>query len=142
VAGVVTTKDGAKSYLLSPAGIDYAELVEKSIMGATFYFQATGVYLSEEKTGDAVDNTTVKSGEGTPMEHHWDEASATWACRATSRQYDRADFLGRLREPPRRPARLQPQAHERLPEGPGRHFQQDMKGKNEAIPTIAKNGRR
>jgi len=74
VAGVVTTKDGTRSYLLAPQGVEYAELIEKSIMGAVFYFQATGVYLSEEKTGDAIDNTTVKPGEGTPMEHHWDEA--------------------------------------------------------------------
>jgi hypothetical protein len=46
----------------------------KGLMGATFYYQATGSYLTEDKIGAAVDNTAVIEGEGTKMEHHWDEA--------------------------------------------------------------------
>jgi hypothetical protein len=41
-------------------------------MGATFYYQATAVYLGSGKMD--VDNETVTAGEGTAMEHHWDEA--------------------------------------------------------------------
>ncbi|MES2765405.1 MAG: DUF4856 domain-containing protein [Bacteroidota bacterium] len=74
VAGVVTSPDGTRKYLMDENGMDLAELIEKSIMGATFYYQAMGVYLEEGKTGDNVDNTTVKAGEGTPMQHGWDEA--------------------------------------------------------------------
>ncbi|MGD1845205.1 MAG: DUF4856 domain-containing protein [Salibacteraceae bacterium] len=73
-AGVVTSIDGAKSYLLNEDGVEYTQLIEKGLMGATFYYQATAVYLSDDRIGDAVDNTTVVPGEGTDMEHHWDEA--------------------------------------------------------------------
>jgi hypothetical protein len=44
------------------------------LMGAVLYFQAVSVYLSDEKIGPSVDNTTVVEGKGTNMEHHWDEA--------------------------------------------------------------------
>jgi hypothetical protein len=73
VAGVVQSAGGSK-YLLSANGIDYDELIVKGLMGAVFYYQATAVYLSDDKIGPAVDNTQVTPGEGTDMEHHWDEA--------------------------------------------------------------------
>lgn len=74
IAGIVTSKDGAKSYLFAANGYEYTQLIEKGLMGACFYFQATSGYLSEEKIGAAVDNTEVTEGKGTAMEHHWDEA--------------------------------------------------------------------
>jgi hypothetical protein len=74
VAGVVTSLDGTKRYLLSANGYDYTEMIKKGIMGAVFYYQATGVYLTDSKIGDGVDNETVTPGEGTAMQHHWDEA--------------------------------------------------------------------
>ena len=47
-------------------------------MGAVFYHQITGYYLTDEKIGDAVDNSApVDPDNGkyyTAMEHHWDEA--------------------------------------------------------------------
>jgi hypothetical protein len=58
--------------------MQYDELIEKAIMGAVFYYQITGVYLTEDEIGDNVDNTTITDGEGTPMEHHWDEAFGYW----------------------------------------------------------------
>jgi hypothetical protein len=73
VAGVVQSAGGSK-YLLSANGIDYDELIVKGLMGAVFYYQATAVYLSDDKIGAAVDNTNITPGEGTDMEHHWDEA--------------------------------------------------------------------
>lgn len=70
VAGVVTGPSG-KKYLCSAKGIDYAELIEKGIMGAVFYYQAISYYLENIATKD---NTTVTAGKGTEMEHNWDEA--------------------------------------------------------------------
>ena len=74
VPGLLTTADGSKSYLVDANGVEYAQVIQKGLMGAVFYHQAVDGYLTEEKIGAAVDNTTVKEGEGTKMEHHWDEA--------------------------------------------------------------------
>jgi hypothetical protein len=72
VAGiVVSAKDPSKKYLFDRNGIEYTQLVEKGLMGAVFYYQATSVYLENIVTDD---NATVKAGEGTAMQHHWDEA--------------------------------------------------------------------
>lgn len=72
VAGIVT--NGSQSYLCGANGMEYRELVEKTLMGAVFMYQATDYYLDESGIGMSVDNTTVTPGEGTDMEHHWDEA--------------------------------------------------------------------
>lgn len=76
VAGVVESNDGSKAYLFSANGIEYTQLIEKGLMGAVFYYQATTVYLGDDKMN--VDNTTaVDAANGkyyTTMEHHWDEA--------------------------------------------------------------------
>jgi hypothetical protein len=75
VAGIVTSStDATKKYLQSENGVEYAQVIEKGLMGAILYYQAVGHYLTEDEVGDGVDNTTVTAGEGTPMEHHWDEA--------------------------------------------------------------------
>lgn len=71
-AGVAVSQSGEKQYLLAANGIEYAQIVEKGLMGATLYYQATAVYLGPDKMN--VDNETVEPGEGTAMEHHWDEA--------------------------------------------------------------------
>jgi len=73
-AGVLTS--GTSSYLFDANGRDMAEMVEKSVMGAVFMYQALNVYFGDGKM--SVDNTTaVNIGTGeyyTAMEHHWDEA--------------------------------------------------------------------
>ena len=74
VAGRLSTADGGSTYLFDEQGMEPLQLIEKGLMGATFYYQATAVYLSDDKIGPTVDNTTVTPGEGTDMEHHWDEA--------------------------------------------------------------------
>lgn len=79
-AGIVTsTADATKKYLQGADGIEYAQIIEKGLMGAVLYYQATGHYLTEDQIGNGVDNTTVTEGEGTPMEHHWDEAFGYFA---------------------------------------------------------------
>ena len=70
--GVMTNSSGTKSYLVNANGVELAQLIEKGLMGACFYYQATAVYLGDGKMN--VDNLTVVPGEGTAMEHHWDEA--------------------------------------------------------------------
>ena len=72
VSGVIESLDGAKKYLIGEDGLDHAQLIEKGLMGACFYYQATAVYMGEDRMN--VDNETVEPGEGTRMEHHWDEA--------------------------------------------------------------------
>lgn len=70
--GIMTNGSGTKSYLVNANGVELAQLIEKGLMGACFYYQATAVYLGEGKMN--VDNTSVIAGEGTAMEHHWDES--------------------------------------------------------------------
>lgn len=72
VAGVATS--GTRKYLSDANGIEYRQIIAKSLMGAVLYYQATAVYLTDEGIGAGVDNTTITPGEGTTMEHHWDEA--------------------------------------------------------------------
>lgn len=74
IAGVVVSGDGSKKYLCSANGYDWAQVITKTMMGAVLYYQATGVYLTDSKIGNSVDNETITAGEGTDMEHHWDEA--------------------------------------------------------------------
>ena len=71
-AGIIQSVDGAKSYLIGANGLEYAQLIEKGLMGACFYYQATSVYLGADRMN--VDNDAIVVGEGTAMEHHWDEA--------------------------------------------------------------------
>ncbi|MFD3000135.1 DUF4856 domain-containing protein [Pontibacter toksunensis] len=72
--GLLSTADGSKSYLVNGNGVEYAQVIQKGLMSAVFFNQAVEGYLTEEKIGASVDNTTVTPGEGTRMEHHWDEA--------------------------------------------------------------------
>jgi hypothetical protein len=73
-AGVI--RSGDKKYLVGPKGEEYAQLIEKGLMGAIFYDQIQNVYLGVEKLN--VDNETAVEPENgkfyTIMEHHWDEA--------------------------------------------------------------------
>lgn len=74
VAGVVTGAPSGKTYLCDKNGVEWTQVIEKGLMGSLMYYQSTAVYLDTTKTGDNVDNSTVTAGQGTPMEHHWDEA--------------------------------------------------------------------
>ncbi|MCP4522326.1 MAG: DUF4856 domain-containing protein [Cytophagales bacterium] len=76
VAGRLTKSEG-KVYLFDENGFEPAQLIEKGIMGACFYYQATGVegYLSETSSGILGDNTQNEEGKDyTEAQHHWDEA--------------------------------------------------------------------
>ncbi len=73
-AGRLTSADGTKKYLVNAKGVELGQLIQKGLMGAVFYYQAVDSYLTDDQIGSAVDNKTVTPGEGTAMEHHWDEA--------------------------------------------------------------------
>lgn len=76
VAGV--GDNGTNKYLFSANGVEYTQLIEKGLMGALMYYQATAVYLDTEKMD--VDNTTPVTGKTyTQMEHHWDESFGYFA---------------------------------------------------------------
>lgn len=72
VAGVVSSNDGTRKYLLSGQGIEFKERIDKGLMMALMYYQISSVYLSAEKMN--VDNSIVDEANGTAMQHHWDEA--------------------------------------------------------------------
>ncbi|AHM60991.1 hypothetical protein D770_13685 [Flammeovirgaceae bacterium 311] len=59
-------------YLVTPEGLEPAQLLAKGLMGSVLYWQATDVYLGQEKMN--ADNSKVTEGQGTAMQHHWDEA--------------------------------------------------------------------
>jgi uncharacterized protein (DUF2164 family) len=70
-AGYAEKNSGSK-YLMNANGVELAQIIEKGLMGACFYYQGTAVYLGASKIDE--DNTTVVDGEGTKMEHHFDES--------------------------------------------------------------------
>ncbi|MEO0472535.1 MAG: DUF4856 domain-containing protein, partial [Bacteroidota bacterium] len=72
VAGVIESLNGEKKYLIGEDGLDHAQVIEKGLMGATFYYQGTAVYFGEDRM--SADNEIITPGEGTDLEHHWDEA--------------------------------------------------------------------
>ena len=71
IAGRVTSDDGSDSRLYNENGWEPSQLIEKTIMGAVFYYQAVSKYMGSEKMN--VDNETIEPGSGTEMQHHWDE---------------------------------------------------------------------
>jgi uncharacterized protein (DUF2164 family) len=78
-AGIAANNAGSKFYLLNANGIELTQVIEKGLMGACFYYQGTSVYMGDGKMDvNSVDNTTVVDGEGTEMEHHWDESFGYW----------------------------------------------------------------
>ena len=57
---------------ISSAGLDYAQMTQKTLWGAIPYWQATSKYMSKIPTDD---NTVAVDGKTyTVMEHHWDES--------------------------------------------------------------------
>jgi hypothetical protein len=69
-------KSEGKTYLFDAKGFEPAQLIEKGIMGACFYYQATGVegYLSDTDGGLLADNSANAEGQDyTELQHHWDE---------------------------------------------------------------------
>ena len=72
-AGVATSIfDATKKYLVDSNGVEYAQIIQKGLMGAIFYYRIAEEYTTKDKL-DPADNITVVPGEGTAMQHYWDE---------------------------------------------------------------------
>ena len=72
LAGVYTNATGSK-YLVDEKGIEWGQVVAKSLIGAVMLDQIVNGYLGDEK--QAVDNSKLVDGKNyTQLEHHWDEA--------------------------------------------------------------------
>lgn len=65
--GIVTAANGTSKYLMNGKGHEYAQLIEKGLMGAVAYYQATAVYLDSAGKLAASETDSAKA-------HHWDEA--------------------------------------------------------------------
>jgi hypothetical protein len=66
--------DLTKGYRVTANGLELAQVVEKGLMGAVFYYQAMEIYLSGDRMG-SVGNDDFAAGENyTDMEHYFDEA--------------------------------------------------------------------
>lgn len=63
-------------YLVNENGLEYKQIIEKILMGAVFFYQATEVYFGEDFMNQSgVDNQDLEDGKNyTAMEHHYDEA--------------------------------------------------------------------
>lgn len=60
-------------YLVNAKGFEYAQFIQKGLMGAMMLDQISNVYLGTEK--QSADNQTIVSKKNyTQLEHHWDEA--------------------------------------------------------------------
>lgn len=62
---------GSAAAVTTDDGIYIPEAIEKTLMGAMMYAEAVGYLVNKVPVAD---NTTIKPGEGTTMEHNWDEA--------------------------------------------------------------------
>ena len=61
---------------LNAKGMEYDQIIVKSLIGGLCLDQVVNGYLSDAKIGDAVNNTTraaTVDNNSTAMEHHWDE---------------------------------------------------------------------
>jgi hypothetical protein len=78
-AGLLERADGG-TILVDENGREFAQLVEKGLMGAVFYNQIYNVYLTDDRIGPGVENDELEDGANyTAMEHHWDEAFGYFA---------------------------------------------------------------
>jgi hypothetical protein len=70
-AGIIM--NGTSKYLVNEKGFEYAQFVQKGLIGAMMLDQISNIYLGTEKM--ASDNTTILTGKNyTALEHSWDEA--------------------------------------------------------------------
>lgn len=74
-AGLLERVGKGTTILVDANGREYAQLIEKGLMGSVFLNQIYNTYLTDDRTGDDVQNITLREGKNyTDMEHHWDEA--------------------------------------------------------------------
>ena len=78
-AGLLTREDKGTTILVDAKGREFTQLIEKGFMGSVFYNQMFNLYLTDERTGDDVENVDLaEDANYTPMEHGMDEAFGYW----------------------------------------------------------------
>lgn len=79
MSGLIERGTSGNFILVSDQGWEYQQIIEKGLMGAVFLNQIYNVYLTDDRTGDGVENVALSEGKNyTAMEHHWDEAFGYW----------------------------------------------------------------
>jgi len=74
-AGLIARETAGTNILVNDNGQEFTQFIEKGLMGSVFLHQIYNTYLTDERTGDDVNNITTEEGENyTALEHHWDEA--------------------------------------------------------------------
>lgn len=91
LAGYMDRKaDGSKKILVDANGLEYTQLVSKSLMGAVELDQIVNGYLTASKL--EVENNKNEDGKSyTKMEHHWDEAFGYTALNINAKNYTTLD---------------------------------------------------
>lgn len=98
MGGVATsTSDASKKYLVDEHGVEYAQVIQKGLMSAIFYYRIAEEYTTSSKLNFA-DNENITIGEGTEMQHYWDEAFGYVGIPTimTSTNYDSLKTVGLL----------------------------------------------
>ena len=86
-----------KGYILvNDKGQEYAQLVEKGLMGSCFYNQIVKFYLSDGKIGEDIENVTKEEGKlYTKKQHHFDEAFGYFGVPTDWDKASEGDFWGK-----------------------------------------------
>jgi hypothetical protein len=86
---------GTKDVYTTEEGVDLAQMVNKLLLGAVVYSQATAVYFSESVLFGA-DNTAQDGGSKpyTKMEHKWDESFGYFGAAKAYFSYSDEDLAG------------------------------------------------
>ena len=78
-AGLLLREDKGSTILVDENGREFTQFIEKGFMGSVFYNQMFNLYLTDERTGDDVENVELlEDANYTPMEHGMDEAFGYW----------------------------------------------------------------
>lgn len=79
-----------KGYLRADS-VDLKQMVAKTLMGSVFYYRAVNDYLNNVPNKD---NSTVVAGEGTTMEHNFDEAFGYFGAARDYNSYTDVELAG------------------------------------------------
>lgn len=83
-------ENGTSKYLVNEKGFEYAQFVQKGLIGAMLLDQISNIYLGTEKM--AADNVAILDGKNyTALEHNWDEAYGYLTANPTYPMKDPAD---------------------------------------------------
>jgi hypothetical protein len=74
---VVSIINHSVKYLVDENGVQYDQVIKNRLMGASYYYRVMDVLTTKSELDDS-DNNTVIPGQGTEMQHKWDEAFGYW----------------------------------------------------------------